>query len=171
SGAVVSFIFAPPIMEAVDSYPAPQAAVERIVKAQVTVKLIGGNPVGPVSVPSVPVLVPSLSIPVVAAFFRHPHYMPLANGSLGAALIVVPYNSVLRGVQGLAETLNALLPKLDRLKMFAQFAMFLLGVEDLANALSATPRVAFRSAYDIPNLNEIKLIEVEKPYFNIPGTD
>ena len=131
--------------------------VRRYLRATVT--LTAGTTTHTFSLPDVPLLVPSIGIPVVLAFFLHTNFAAASGDDSGAVLIVVPSNSPLQSLAQLQPILDTLQQTAGTLTSLAEFASFLLGLQQLSTALAAQPHVQFRVADRINNLNDITLIQ------------
>lgn len=102
-----------------------------------------------IDLPEVPVTIPALAIPTVAAFFDD------SNFNAHSVFVMVPANSPLKSVNDLNAVLNPLQNQISGLTQFASFANFLLGVQLLSSALAAQPHVQFRSEDAERNLENI----------------
>ncbi|MGH7559995.1 MAG: hypothetical protein ACRENB_03140 [Gemmatimonadales bacterium] len=179
------FLLAPPIVELVSGVdPDSPQHVDYAIGARIVLdtgipdpadpsKTIASDPV--VLVP-LRVAVPSLAVPTVAAFFIHKHFAPWdVEEGVGAALVATPANSPLKGLEDLLGYLRVLEPVVHKLRVIGRFAAYLAGIRLLASAMSSHPHIRFVSRDEIPNLNRIKLIDVDREYevagLPIPGTD
>lgn len=147
----VSFVFAPQTVELTVDTLIP--TVQRSVRATVT--LLAGATQHMFSLPDIPVVIPAIPIPIVAVFFMH------SNFTAGAAFIVVPDNSPLKALEQLQALLDTVQSTLAPLSSIAKFAAFLLGLQQLSNALSAQPHVQFRVTrdYAFNRFDKVRLIE------------
>jgi hypothetical protein len=93
----------------------------------------------PVDLPEVPLSIPALTIPTVAAFFDDPNF------NAHSVFVMVPASSPLKSVNDLNALLTPLQNQVSGLSQFANFANFLLGIQLLGTALAAQPHVQFRS--------------------------
>jgi hypothetical protein len=92
-----------------------------------------------IDLPEVPLTIPALAIPTIAAFFDD------ANYNAHSVFVMVPANSPLKSVDDLNALLTPLQNQVSGLSQFASFANFLLGIQLLSTALAAQPHVQFRS--------------------------
>jgi hypothetical protein len=92
-----------------------------------------------IDLPEVPLTIPALAIPTVAAYFDD------ANFNAHSVFVMVPASSPLRSVQDLNAVLNPLQNQVSSLSQFANFANFLLGIQLLSTAVAAQPHVQFRA--------------------------
>src|SRR6185295_5793113 len=105
----------------------------------------------PVTTPSIPLDVPALlGIPTVLALFKHSNYAHEEGEKLGAVLLAVPNNALLKSVNDLAPVLGTLRETITRLQSFKaeatssfDFAAFLLGLGTLIDALNSQPKFQF----------------------------
>lgn len=160
AGPDVSFVFAPQTVELTSAVSVP--VVRRFIRATVTLTAGATQHVFPL--PDIPVVIPAIPIPTVVVFFLHPDFAASVGDDAGAAFIVVPNNSPLKSTAQLQATLNTIQSTLGSLTSVANFAAFLLGLQELSNALAAQPQpnVQFRvadGANEIKNFNEVTLIE------------
>lgn len=115
-----------------------------------------------IDLPEVPITIPALAIPTVAAFFRHADFRAVDGDNVpGAVLIMVPANSPFRSLDQLAPVLTSIQSLLSSLTALPRFATFLLGLEQLTSALAAlqAPRLQFRAAEGIGSLEDVVYVE------------
>ena len=153
----VSLIFAPEMVELTTDNPLP-APIRRNLNARVRLTA-GGTQTGVIPLPSIPILVPALTLPTILALFLHTDFQARSGDDDGAVLLVVPANSPFGSLQQLQPTLNQLQGAASTLASFASFAAFVAGLSELTGALTAQPFVQFRSTNAIGNLNDITLIQ------------
>lgn len=153
-GPDVSFVFAPQTVELTADTPTP--TVRLFIRARVTLSA-GATQHPPFPLPDIPVVIPAIAIPTVVVFFVNSNFA----GSGGAAFIVVPDNSQLKNLEQLQTVLNTLQSTLAPLTSIARLAAFLLGIQELSNALSAQPHVQFRVTrdYRFNRFDKVRLIE------------
>ncbi|HMF56054.1 MAG TPA: hypothetical protein VK619_06820 [Pyrinomonadaceae bacterium] len=158
SSPEVSFVFAPQTVEMTSQMTIP--TVQRFIRA--TIKLTAGTVNYTFTLPNIPVDVPAIPIPKVIVFFLHAYFSPSWGDDEGAAFIVVPNNSPLRSLAQLQGVLNTLQSTVSTLTGLAEFASFLLGLNDLIGTLPAQPYVQFRVAdasNKLNNFNDVTLIQ------------
>lgn len=150
----VSFVFPPKTVELTADISVP--AVRWSIRANVTLTV--GGVQHPFALPDIPVVIPAIAIPTVVVFFRHSNF---TAGTAGAAFIIVPDHSPLRDLAQLQAALNAVQSTLGLVTSVANLAAFLLGLQELSNALAAQPHVQFRVTQDntFNNFNSVILIE------------
>jgi hypothetical protein len=147
-----AFIFLPQIVELSDSV-LPEATL--FIRA--SVRLTAGTTQTPwQDLPNVPVTIPAIPIPTVLTFFRD-------RDMKGAALVVVPGDSLIQGLEHLNTVISTVQSKISLLTSVASFAAFALGLQELTNALQSQPNVVFRKADRINNFNDIDLIK--RPWY------
>jgi hypothetical protein len=127
----------------------------------------------PIDVPRLPILVPQLGIPRIAAFFRHTNFQATDGGDSGFVFVMVPGNSLFHALNELSPILRDLQTRLGTLTAIARMAAFLLGIEELLNALDAQPLVQFRASDSVRDLEDI--VFQEGHWYNVglfgPTTD
>jgi hypothetical protein len=156
-GTEIAVAFKPAVDELTTTNPVP-APVRRQLVATVTLKALGQSS-GPVKLPPVPVLIPTLLIPKLIAAFRHAEFQPKAGDDDGFVFLMVPGASPLRSVDQLKTTLATLQETLTTLKSFADFAAFLLRLDSLVSGLTASPYFAFAAQDAVPVLNDTTVIQ------------
>lgn len=159
----LSILFVPPIVELRQDDPLPAPRKYRI-RCQVTLSAMGDTQT--FSLPEVPVLVPFIAVPTVLALFPKPNFMP----ERGALLVVVPEHSPFREAGELLRLINKLQGIMARLTAIPRFALFVLGLQRLAAAIQP-PRLRFKVADEIDNLNQIKLADIDVSYVRYHGAD
>jgi len=132
----ISLAFNAPVVELTANMAPPLKSY--YVHAQVVLSAQGVT-TPPIDLPEVPLIIPALAIPTVAAFFDNPNY------NAGAVFVMVPASSPLKSVNDLNAILNPLQNQVSGLSGFANFANFFLGIQLLSTALAAQPHVQFRS--------------------------
>lgn len=148
----VSFVFEPQTVELTAAMSVPM--VRRSLRATVT--LTAGPTQHAFDLPDIPVVIPAIPIPTVVVFFLH------TNFAAGAAFIVVPNDSPLKNTAQLQTALNTVESTLGSLTSIVELGAFLLGLQELSNALAAQPHVQFRvanSANQFNNFNDVTLIQ------------
>lgn len=133
--------------------------------ARVTVSALSIS-AGPVEL-TIPVDVPAIGIPRVAAFFRNINFDPHfdeddGEPTDGAALLLVPnsfpvqaYEEIAPFLTQLASTLTQLQTTLRDTKAGLKLAGFLLGLNSLISALDTQPMFQFRVADKIDHLSTV----------------
>lgn len=127
-----------------------------------TVTLQAGGVTHTFSPPKVPIDIPAVPIPTVAAFFLHKNFAPHNGNDEGACLVVVPNNSPLRSAAALQDALDTLDGVVSRLTFVVDLAVFLVGLRELAGALTAQPHLQFRvanNANELGNFSTVTLIK------------
>ncbi|HEY6765112.1 MAG TPA: hypothetical protein VI386_10090 [Candidatus Sulfotelmatobacter sp.] len=132
----ISLVFNAPVVELTANMVLPLKSL--YVHAQVVLSA-QGVPTPPIDLPEVPLIVPALALPTVAALFDDPNY------NAHSVFVMVPASSPLKSVDDLNALLNPLQNQVSGLSQFANFANFLLGIQLLSTALAAQPHVQFRS--------------------------
>lgn len=155
TGASIPVVFKPPTTELVTT-KAPEPVLRHL-RAKVTLSVPGGTKER--TLPEIPVPIVPLAVPKVLVSFIHANFQAKHGDDDGGAFILVPPNSPLRSIEQLNSTLSALQTAVTSLKGFASFASFLLGLSELTGALAATPYFAFAATNEVPNLNDITLIQ------------
>lgn len=155
SGTELAVLLAPALVRQGDGTP------PATYKLKATVTLSANGRTAPPVTRSLEVRVPALELPTVLATFVHSNFQPRHGDDEGAALVVVPPKSPLGGLAQLQALLDTLQAALGRLSRFARFASFLVGVNELASALTAHPSayIQFRETDAISNLNTITLVQ------------
>ena len=156
TGVSIPVVFKPPMVELVTNVAVPAPAM-RYLRAKVKLTVPGGTKEA--TLPEIPVPVPPLAVPKVLVSFIHSNFQAKDGDDDGGAFILVPPNSPLRSIEQLNSTLAAVQTAVTSLKGFAGFASFLLGLSELTGALTATPYFAFAATNEVPNLNDITLIQ------------
>jgi hypothetical protein len=93
----------------------------------------------PIDLPEIPITVPALAIPTVAAFFDDPNF------NAHSVFVMVPANSPVKSINDLNPLLSSLQNQVSGLTQFVNFANFFLGIQLLSTAIAAQPHVQFRS--------------------------
>lgn len=132
----ISLVFNAPVVELTANMVLPIKSL--YVHAQVVLSAQGIT-TPPIDLPEVPLTIPALAIPTVAAFFDDPNY------NAHSVFVMVPANSPLKSVNDLNALLTPLQNQVSALSQFANFANFFLGIQLLSTALAAQPHVQFRS--------------------------
>jgi hypothetical protein len=132
----ISLVFNAPVVELTANMALPVKPL--YVHAQVVLSAQGVT-TPPVDLPEVPLTIPALAIPTVAAFFDDPNY------NAHSVFVMVPASSPFKSVNDLNALLTPLQNQVSGLSQFANFANFLLGIQLLSTALAAQPHVQFRS--------------------------
>ena len=132
----ISMVFNAPVVELTANMALPLEPL--YVHAQVVLSAQGITTPA-IDLPEVPLTIPALAIPTVAAFFDD------ANYNAHSVFVMVPANSPLKSVNDLNALLTPLQNQVSALSQFANFANFLLGIQLLGTALAAQPHVQFRS--------------------------
>jgi len=132
----ISLAFHAPVVELTTNMALPVKTL--YVHAQVTLSAQGVTTPA-IDLPEVPLTLPALAIPTVAAYFDD------ANFNAHSVFVMVPASSPLRSVQDLNAVLNPLQNQVSALSQFANFANFLLGIQLLSAAVAAQPHVQFRA--------------------------
>lgn len=156
--AQVCLTFDPQVVELTNSASVP--TVRRFLRAAVT--LTAGSTNHTFNLPDVPVVIPAIAVPTVVAFFLHTNFAASSGDDDGAVFVVVPNNSPLYSVTQLQSTLNTLQSMVSSLTSIANFAAFLLGLDQLRTALAAQPHAQFRvanSSNHFNNFNSVTLIQ------------
>jgi hypothetical protein len=132
----ISLAFNAPVVELTTNMALPVKSL--YVHAQVVLSAQGVTTPA-IDLPEVPLTIPALAIPTVAAYFDD------ANFNAHSVFVMVPASSPLRSVQDLNAVLNPLQNQVSALSQFANFANFLLGIQLLSAAVAAQPHVQFRA--------------------------
>lgn len=132
----ITLAFNAPVVELTTNMVLPLKSL--YVHAQVVLSAQGVT-TPPIDLPEVPLTIPALAIPTVAAYFDD------ANYNAHSVFVMVPASSPLRSLQDLNALLNPLQNQVSALSQFANFANFLLGIQLLSAALAAQPHVQFRA--------------------------
>lgn len=116
---------------------------------------------GPVEILLLPVL-----IPTVVAIFSEPNF---GVTNTGTVLVIVPEHSPISSVRALIDQLRRVESALDGVRSIASVAAWLLGIDELVNAIPDQPRVRFKAANLIRKFSDIEV----KPgvIFNIGSTN
>lgn len=152
-----TFIFRPDLVALINQPPEP---VEFKIRAHVTLK--AGPHRHSFDLPDIPVPVPCIAVPKLAAFFMHVDFLPVWRNNTGAALIVVPKDSPLCSVAQLTSALNALSTAIIPFRSLPMFAAMLPGLGQLISILSIPQGIVMRAAdaqNEVKNLNNIRLLE------------
>lgn len=156
-GPKIAIAFAPEIIELTSSVVAPSPTIRKL---RATVKLtVAGVPPVERDLPDVPVPVLPLPIPKVVAAFLHTNFQPRSGDDDGGVFVMVPSDSPLKNAAQLNSTLSSLQTAVGNLAAFAKFAGFLLGLNDLLNAVAAQPYFAMAATNVIEDLNDITIIQ------------
>jgi hypothetical protein len=142
----ISLVFNAPVVELTANMALPLKPL--YVHAQVVLSAQGITTPA-IDLPEVPLTIPALAIPTVAAFFDD------ANFNAHSVFVMVPANSPLKSVNDLNALLTPLQNQVSALSQFGNFANFLLGIQLLGTALAAQPHVQFRSEDAERNLENI----------------
>ncbi|HEX3153645.1 MAG TPA: hypothetical protein VHV32_03425 [Candidatus Angelobacter sp.] len=134
----ISLVFNAPVVELTTNIMLPIKLVYVYVHAQVVLSAQGVT-TQPIDLPEVPLTIPPLAIPTVAAFFDDPNF------NAHSVFVMVPASSPLKSVNDLNALLTPLQNQVSALSQFANFANFFLGIQLLSAALAAQPHVQFRS--------------------------
>jgi hypothetical protein len=132
----ITLLFNAPVVELTANMGVPTKSY--YVHAQVVLSAQGVTTPS-IDLPEVPLTIPALAIPTLAAFFDN------ANFNAGAVFVMVPANSSLKSVNDLNAILTPLQNQVSGLTQVANFANFFLGIQLLSTALGAQPHVQFRS--------------------------
>jgi hypothetical protein len=165
TGPNLSLLLPPPTYEMrLDTIMFPRMEVACL-SAQVTLTL-GSNALPALEVPPVPVLLLPLLIPTVVAMFSEPNFGVL-NPTL--TLVVVPLHSPLGSLRHVVDTLNKVQDVVDALSGLAQFAGWILGLNELIGALTDQPRVRFINQDKIDSFDDVSI--KPGPLFGFLGDD
>lgn len=148
----------PPLVAELTNVLIPSFETYQII-ATVTLKAGAGGMDHVEELPPATVRIPVIGIPTVLAMFLHKEFS--TTGKYGpAALVMLPNNSPFRNFAQLQNALTALGSTVAPLIAFPKFSSLVSGLTFLTNELSAQlPRIAFRTAERISNLNNIDLIK------------
>jgi hypothetical protein len=152
TGPEVEFIFLPKFVELTNQTLLPVDAYS--IFADVTLTALGDQ-VGPITLGPIPVLVPQIGVPTVAAFFRHSYYRPLSSNTPGWVFVLVPMDSPFRGLSDLMPALTKIQTTLGNLRSVVSIASFLLGLSTLTNAIDGAPALQFAADSEIDDLENI----------------
>jgi len=120
--------------------------------AQVTLTL-GANTLS-LEVPPIPILLLPLLIPTVVAIFSEPNFGVLSPTK---TLVVVPSHSPLGSLRHLVDTLNKVQDAVDALSGLAQFAGWILGLNELIGALTDQPCIRLVSSDKIDVFEDVNV--------------
>jgi hypothetical protein len=128
----------------------------------------GGITTPTIHVQPVPVIVPQIGLPTVLATFRHANFMPADGDNPGWVFVMVPENSKFSTLNELAPVITHLQTLVGSLTAFANNVGFLLGLDQITNALNAQTFVQFRAANEIDDLE--KIVMQSGHWYNFLGT-
>ena len=137
----------------------------RCLSAEVKLSL-GSRTLGPFEVGPVPVIVLPLLIPTVVALFSEPNF-GLTHDS--AVLVVVPKHSPFANLEPLFKTLRRIESAVGALRSIGGMAAFLLGIDDLLDAVPEQPRLRFAAEDEISDLENYKI--KRRPWYAILSDD
>jgi hypothetical protein len=137
----------------------------RCLSAEVTLRL-GSRARGPFEVGPVPVIVLPLLIPTIVALFSEPSFGVTHDS---AALIVVPKHSPFANLEPLFKTLRKIESAVDALRGIGGVATFLLGLDDLVDAVPEQPRLRFAAEDEIPELG--RYVIKRRPWYAFLSDD
>jgi hypothetical protein len=133
--------------------------------AQVTLTL-SSHALPALEIPPIPILLLPLLIPTVVAMFSEPNFGVL-NPTL--TLVVVPEHSPLGSLKPLIDAVNKVQNVVDALAGLAQFAGWILGLNELVGALTNQPRVRFINRDKIDSFDDVSI--KPGPFFGVLGDD
>lgn len=153
-----SFAF-PPILEERTWQTLQHAMMRRNIRARI--RLSAGPVRFPVdgsdfALPLLAIDVPRVQVPTVVVLFQHRDFHS------GAAFVVVPNDSPIRGLSGLQHAVTDVQERLDDLRGVVELASFLAGLNALSSLLPDQPHVQLRVAdasNSYNNFNDVTLIQ------------
>ena len=110
-----------------------------------------------IDLPAIPIHVPAIPIPFVAAFFRHTDFQAWSDSDEGFALIVVPSNSRLRSVQQFQNDLPTLQTAVASLQQFTSFATLAVGLAALIDNVAGQPYIVLKALDAIDDLKGVQI--------------
>ncbi|HKX84848.1 MAG TPA: hypothetical protein VJL58_11550 [Pyrinomonadaceae bacterium] len=147
---VLTALFLPEFVELTSGLGALGTSTRRV-SATVTLTA-GATVVGPRTIGPVDIIVPKLPIPTVLAMFVHKPYH-------GPTLIMVPADSAIPDLGGLAGQIQALQSALNPIRTIARLAALITGLDAITTLLNNEPHISFRKTDSISNLNDITLVQ------------
>lgn len=151
-----SFVFRPDLVPLTSLLPAPAT---RYIQLKLTLTVPGVEPVEK-DVPPVPIFVPVIPLPTLAALFRHSAFAVTKIGDEEPfILFVVPSGSPLGSLEQVRSLLAQLKDVAALFRDVTDFGPLFPAFSRLGGALAAGPALELQAASRIPNLNDVVLIQ------------